>query len=212
MKTADIRFLFQQEFKQGRFVTDRSGQKTLEILGASFVADEPAIVGQPNMDYIRKELAWYATQSLNINDMPDPPEQWRRTAGKHGEINSNYGYLLYHESNGAQYHHVYDELSRNPDSRRACAIYTRPTMWQDYQRGGCNDFICTNAVTYYVRDGKVHAVVQMRSNDAVYGYKNDRAWQQTVLFRLARDLGMSAGTLHWQVQNLHIYERHFTLL
>ena len=50
-----------------------------------------------------------------------------------------------------------------------------------------NDFICTNSVNYYIRNGEINCVVQMRSNDVVYGYKNDYAWQRYVLKKLTED-------------------------
>jgi thymidylate synthase len=52
----------------------------------------------------------------------------------------------------------------------------------------------------------------MRSNDVVFGYKNDRAWQYHVLIQLAKDLKVEPGDIYWQVQNLHIYERHWHLV
>jgi len=58
----------------------------------------------------------------------------------------------------------------------------------------------------------LQAVVQMRSNDVVFGYKNDYAWQQNVLESLSQDLGINPGFITWQVQNLHVYERHFHLV
>ena len=51
-----------------------------------------------------------------------------------------------------------------------------------------SDFICTNSVAYYIRDGKLNCSVSMRSNDVIYGYKNDYAWQQFVLYELAEEL------------------------
>ena len=63
-------------------------------------------------------------------------------------------------------------------------------------------------------------LVQMRSNDVVYGYKNDYAWQQYVMKQLIEDINVQRpdddqvfkGFMHWQVQNLHVYERHFDLV
>jgi len=52
----------------------------------------------------------------------------------------------------------------------------------------------------------------MRSNDVVFGYKNDVAWQQHVLNMVASRLYKDPGTITWQVQNLHVYERHFHLV
>jgi thymidylate synthase len=52
----------------------------------------------------------------------------------------------------------------------------------------------------------------MRSNDVIFGYRNDYAWQLHVLQHMAEDLGYEVGDIHWQVQNLHVYERHFDLV
>ena len=40
--------------------TDKTGVKCIELIGASFLADEPAIFGTPNIDYIQKEINWYS--------------------------------------------------------------------------------------------------------------------------------------------------------
>ena len=92
-------------------------------------------------------------------------------------------------------------------------------MHLDYCEDGKNDFVCTNAVTYYVKGNEMCAVVQMRSNDAVYGYKNDLAWQKEVLNEMVMAYNdaekhtiVFPGTIYWQVQNLHVYERHFHLV
>lgn len=212
---ADIRQFFIDELNDQAFTIDRSGQKTIELIGASFLADEPAIFGEPNQDYIDAELRWYESESTNINDIhedKEPPQAWKYSANKHGEINSNYGHLIYADKFFNQYERALWELDENRDSRRASMIYTRPSIWVEYNENDKNDFICTNSVTYYVRNDELQAVVQMRSNDVVFGYKNDYAWQQTVLENLANDLGIEPGFITWQVQNLHVYERHFHLV
>jgi len=210
-----VREYFKSELKNKNFTIDRTGAKTIEMIGASFIADEEAIFGKPNDDYIDAEIEWYDSQSTNINDIPygdEPPKAWQYSANEHGEINSNYGHLIWSEKYYNQFEQVINELEENPDSRRASMIYTRPSIWKEYNENGKNDFICTNSVTYYDRDSKLHAVVQMRSNDVIFGYRNDYAWQQYVLHQLAWELHMDAGDMHWQVQNLHVYERHFDLV
>ena len=211
-----IRDHFKNELANKNFTEDREGGKTIELLGASFLADEPAIFGKPNQDYINAEIEWYDSQSTNINDIyqgeKEPPQAWKMTANEHGEINSNYGHLIWSEKYQCQYERALDELDSNPDSRRASMIYTRPSIWDEYNDQFKNDFICTNSVTYYIRDMELHAVVQMRSNDVIFGYRNDYAWQKHVLGLLAWDLHYGEGNIHWQVQNLHVYERHFDLV
>ena len=155
------------------------------------------------------------------------PAAWKAAANTYGEINSNYGHIIYSDKYHHQFGRVLDELLTNLDGRRATMIYTRPSIWEEYNEDGKNDFICTNAVTYYIRDAKVHCVVQMRSNDVVFGYKNDYAWQLYVLEQLTREYNscylanaadadyrkeMEVGDIIWQVQNLHVYERHFDLV
>ena len=210
-----VREYFKSELRNKNFTQDRNGSKTIEMIGASFIADEDAIFGKPNDEYIDAEIAWYDSQSTNINDIPygdEPPKAWQYSANEHGEINSNYGHLIWSDKYYNQFEQVIDELEANPDSRRASMIYTRPSIWEEYNENGKNDFICTNSVTYYYRNDKLHAVVQMRSNDVIFGYRNDFAWQSYVLHQLAWELHMDAGDIHWQVQNLHVYERHFDLV
>ena len=229
-KVSDIRKHFIEELKNENFSRDKSGVKTIELIGASFHADEPAIFGTPNEEYINDELAWYNSMSTNIHDIRsegEPPAAWKYSANEHGEINSNYGTLIASDKYYRQYDMVLDELLTNMDTRRATMVYNRPSIWVEYNENGKNDFICTNAVTYYLRDGAIHAVVQMRSNDVVFGYKNDYAWQLHVLESLVNDYNycyldnaadadyrkeMVVGNIIWQVQNLHVYERHFDLV
>ena len=54
-----------------------------------------------------------------------------------------------------------------------------------------------------------------------FGYKNDYAWQLYVLESLVEDYNqcknesiepISCGDIIWQVQNMHVYERHFHLV
>ena len=220
----DIRKYFIDELKDEAFTIDKTGQKTIEMIGASFIADEESIFGLVNRDYVEAEIAWYEKQSTNIHDIDygdNPPAAWTYAANNHGEINSNYGKLIFDDIYSRRYDMALDELINNPDTRRASMIYNRPSIWAEYNENEKNDFICTNSVTYYIRDNILHAVVQMRSNDVVFGYKNDYAWQRYVVDKLVDDYNfcmgeldkmIEAGHIMWQVQNLHVYERHFHLV
>ena len=206
----NIRNIFREKLKMEDFVTDKTGVKTIEIINASFFADQDAIFGTPNLDYIERELQWYKSKSLNVNDIPGgAPEIWKMVANPNGRINSNYGWCIYSFENGDQFNKVVEELKRNPDSRRGTMIYNRPSMHYDFNNSGMSDFMCTNAVQYLIRDGKVNALVYMRSNDAVFGYKNDYAWQKHVLQEVCNELNLPMGNIYWNVASLHVYERHF---
>jgi len=221
----NIRDYFFDELAAQRYTIDKTGAKTIEMLGASFIADEPAIFGNPVQSYIDAELKWYESGSTNINDIhgvdKDPPPAWLYAADPHGNINSNYGHLIDSPKFYNQFYNAIDELIKNPDSRRAQMVYNRPSIWVEYNENGKSDFICTNAQTFYIRDNKLHMVSQMRSNDVVFGYKNDYAWAQHLMDRAVDTLNdewhpeptrITKGDLIWQVMNLHVYERHFYLV
>lgn len=210
---ADVRGWFKDLKERGEFVTDKTGCRMIEVVGATFLADEEAIFGTVNRDYVKREIEWYESMSLDVNDIPGgTPAAWKACATKDGKINSNYGNLVWSEQNHKQYDHVLHELQNNPETRRAAMIYTRPSIWVEYNADGMSDFICTNAVQYFIRDGKLTALVQMRSNDAIWGYKNDAAWQKHVQQKLASDLSIPVGPMIWHAGSLHVYDRHFHLI
>lgn len=218
MKVSDIREKMVEKLKNKDFIIDKTGVKTIEIINASFVADEDVIFGEVNHSYVKRELEWYESGSLNVYDIPGgTPKIWESVSSKSGEINSNYGWAIWAEANGDQYVNVIKELIRNPDTRRAQMIYTRPSMHTDYNKDGMSDFMCTSNVQYFIRNGKLITCVYMRSNDCWAGYRNDFAWQKHVSELVVDDLnkaGMDVelGEIYWNVASLHVYERNFYLV
>ena len=218
MTVHDIRHQFADLYKRSKFVTDKSGVKTVEIVNANFIATERLIFGAVNNEYVSREIRWYEGQSLNVNDIPGgPPAIWKQVADKDGFINSNYGWCVFSADNNHQFANVVAELEERPDSRRAIMIYTRPEMWGDHSKNGRSDFMCTNTVQYLVRDNIVHSIVNMRSNDAWAGYRNDYAWQFYMLSLVVNRLNRHGnayriGNIHWNAGSLHIYERQFYLI
>jgi thymidylate synthase len=212
-RVADIRSKLIQKYKDQDFVIDKTGVKTIELIGESFIVDEDWIIRKPNYDYIERELEWYRSQSLYVRDIPGKtPVIWERVADKDGKINSNYGYLIWSTENGNQYSHVLQELRSNPNSRRAVMIYNRPSMHTDYKSNGMSDFVCTFANSFMIRDNKLISHYLMRSNCAVHGFGNDVAWAKHVHKMLAADLGVEVGDLIWTATSLHVYQHHFKIL
>jgi thymidylate synthase len=213
LKVQDIRKMFKQAYDSQEFTIDRTGAKTIEILGATFIADEDHIVRTPAYEYIERELAWYESMSLYVRDIPGKtPAIWEAVSSTEGKINSNYGWCVYTPENGYQYSHVLQELKNNPDSRRATMIYNRPSMHTDFNKDGMNDFMCTFANSFFIRNGKLISHYIMRSNDSVFGYNNDYAWARHIQTKLAKSLNVEVGDLIWTASNLHVYERHFDML
>jgi len=211
-RVQDIRDMFVYKFKNRAFEDDGM----LELLGISFIADEDRIFGKPNEKYQQAELHWYNSMRCNTDKLQEiygmVPAIWQDAANSKGSVNSNYGYLVHSALNGSQFDNVYRELKKNPNSRRGTMIYTHPDMHQRHREHGKDDFVCTNAVTYYIKECMLYAVVQMRSNDVVFGYMNDLYWQKAIQAKLAGELMIKSGTIMWQVQSLHVYPRHHKLI
>lgn len=225
LKTDDILYIFKEKYKNKDFRTignDVQQSKTIEIQNAHFIADKDWIVREPNYDYFKRELEWYLSQSLNVNDIPGgAPTMWKACADKYGYIHSNYGWCIFSAQNEYQYDSCRDKLLADPHTREAIMIYNRPSMQNEYCLNGMHDFMCTQNVQYFINEKAgvtfLDCIVNIRSNDAVFGYDNDYLWFKYVLDRLANDLYINnskvmPGIIYWNAGSLHVYERHFKFL
>lgn len=214
----DIRNELKRKLKAEEFTIDKSGVKTVELIGVSFIVDEHSIIGKVNMQYVEKELNWYNSQSRNVWDIEGTvPKIWQMVSDRNGNINSNYGWAIYSEENGYQYKNVLRKLKKDPNSRQAIMIYNRPSMHTDYNKDGMSDFMCCQNVKYFIRDDKLISVVDFRSNDARFGFLNDLHWMLHVQEKLFMDLreaypSLQMGHIVWNAGSLHVYERDFDLL
>lgn len=213
---------FKNKIINSEFVTDKSGVKTVEILGASITLDPRQKYLEFNgrkssKKYIEAELKWYDSQNLDIEEISKSASLWKQVCNKDNKVNSNYGYLIYSKENGNQYQEVLKKLEKNPYSRQALMVYTRPSIHKDASENGMNDFICTLGHQFFIRNDKLYSVVMMRSCDIIYGFMNDFAWFATVQERLYNDLiktypNLDMGDLVHISSSLHLYEKHFELV
>lgn len=218
LKTDDIKQLLIKKYHNEDFRETKNGIKTVELQGIQFEADKDHIIREPNYDYAAREIAWYESQSLNVNDIEGgAPTIWKQCADVNGDINSNYGWMIWSKENGSQYKNCLWQLTNDPTTREAAMIYNRPTMHVDATSNHKHDFCCTYAVQCFlnpvyiwfdenqlknagniiencekIKMGlKTYSLdyhVYMRSNDAVFGYDNDYLWHDYVFNKLIKDL------------------------
>ena len=220
--TEDILKLFKNKYKNGEF-----RGKTVELQNIHFICDKDYIVREPNYDYAKREIEWYESQSLNVNDIPgDTPKIWKQVATSLGYINSNYGWCIFGEDNGKQYEHCLKSLLKDHMTRQAVMIYTRPQMQTDWNKNGMHDFMCTHYVQCFLNEVQhpennvevyeLKYIVYQRSCDAVFGFNNDFQWHKYVYDKLYNDL-IEAGIpmsenkpfIEYNCGSLHVYDRHF---
>ena len=228
LKTEDIRQEFIKKYKNNEFRTIGNAvqqSKTIELQAVQFEVDKPWIIREPNYDYFGRELKWYESESLNVNDIPGgAPQMWKACATPVGYINSNYGWMIWSKDNYEQMSHCMNKLLTDPHTREACMIYQRPSMQVEYNKDGMHDFCCTYAVQCFLNEdenNELHLkyIVYQRSQDAVFGYDNDILWHKHVQRMLADELttkmnikNIVCDNIINNVGSLHVYERHFKFL
>ncbi len=228
MNVEDIR----QGFRQLKVAGTIRKNGTYEMRGVSFTADSDAIFGTPNKDYIKAELEWYYgynekdPYSSTVHKLADiygkRVKIWDQVCNDSWQVNSHYGACIFRPSivNGhmSQYDAVLDHLWNDHSSRQAVMYYAPQYIHRTAKEDGMNDHICTSTVQYFINDdNELEVVVNMRSNDAIFGYANDIAWQKSVQKDLCDELShahlyIRPGIITWQCGSLHVYPRHFDLI
>jgi thymidylate synthase len=115
----------------------------------------------------------------------------------------------YHSRITGQLPFIYNELKRNPDSRRA-VIDVRD--WKKDTSHGNTSPACLQHIQFFIRNGCLHMKVLMRSNDAPEAtFMNMFAFimlQKSV----ADELKVKMGTYTHRANSFHCYEKDFNLL
>ncbi len=224
---------FHTKLLKEEFVIDKSGVKIIERspallkfypdLGHHIKIENPEtgyIFMQSNQQYISLETKWHESMQLNI-DMVKHVKIWQQVSGTNGEINSNYGWCVYHPDNGcdgmSQFQHALYKLQQHKESRQAIIFYSRPTMHCDSKKYDMSDFLCTMYNQFLIRNDELNMIYVMKSNDIKFGIPQNLAWAIYVYNHMLHTLqktypSLNYGTIHWFVGSIHIYERHFKKL
>jgi thymidylate synthase len=172
-----------------------------------------------------KELLWIWQQK--DNDVDNLNKQgvkiWDEWKQDDGTIGKAYGYQLGKEcramyagkdlKGNSTYIHIdqvdylLHQLQLNPSSRRHIT-----SLWsiEDLDDMALNP--CVWATQWLVKEGKLHLIVQVRSNDIALGQPFN-VFQYYVLQRMiAQVTNYEMGTLTFNINDLHAYERHLDAL
>ena len=157
-----------------------------------------------NLDYLRTELAWYVKGDNKDLSILDAASIWKDMVNEDKTLTSNYGYQLWGHHD-APLRRVLRELRSDHESRRAVAHINRPE-----HMFGHRDIPCTMYMQFILRDAKLVTLVSMRSQDAVYGLRNDLPFFWFVADVVTKTLGFKKQELYLTVGSFHIYQKHFT--
>lgn len=203
--------LYQDLLVKGKETSPR-GQKVLEIqnyqLEIDSLYDRFTNFGARNMNlnYIKEEFKWYLKGDPFDDSICKHATMWKKIQQPDGRFHSNYGQYWFGHQQGVKW--VLESLQKDPDSRQAVI----PMMNASHLYHGNTDVVCTESISFRIRDESLHMSVNMRSNDAIFGVTNDVPCFSFLHEMVAVMLGIPVGMYVHKADSMHVYERHFEML
>lgn len=118
------------------------------------------------------------------------------------EMGESYWEYTYNQRFAYQLPFIISELKKNPYSRRATMNI------RDFEVDTQNDHpACLQSIGLYIRDGKLHMKITMRSNDAVQATFMNAVGFVALQRKLAEELGVKVGSYTHTAYSFHAYER-----
>lgn len=151
------------------------------------------------------EFLWYASQSKDSAQMEYYLSRYRDFAEEDGTVWGAYGPRIF-GGERSQYAIVLETLLRKPTSRQAIIqLFEREDIEKEYK-----DVPCTCSLQFLQRNGFLHLIVHMRSNDAYWGLPHDVFAFTLIQEMVANQLGYKLGKYKHMVGSLHIYDKFRT--
>ena len=148
------------------------------------------------------ELFWYISCKRDLPSIQYYIHRYDEYAEPDGAVWGAYGPRIF-GGDPSQYEVIRDRLQLKPDTRKAVIqMFDREDILQDYQ-----DVPCTCTLQFLVRDGFLHLVVHMRSNDVFMGFPHDVFAFTMMQEILANHLGVKLGVYKHMVGSFHLYDR-----
>jgi len=157
------------------------------------------------------EILWiWQKKSNNIHDLNS--HIWDAWADENGSIGKAYGYQLgikhqYPEGEFDQVDRVLHVLKHEPNSRR---IITNLYNHEDLHEMGL--YPCAYSLTLGIKDGKLNAILNQRSQDFLTANNWNVAQYAILLHMFAQSTGYGVGELIHVIADAHIYDRHVPIV
>ncbi len=156
------------------------------------------------------EMLWFYVKRTSDCAYLDQHEVtiWKEWTNKHNHIGKAYGYqlgkpVIIKGKLTNQVDHLIEQLIHNPSSRRHVI-----SLWDVDDLDQMELYPCVWNNQWLVKEGKLHLIVHARSNDIALGNPFN-VFQYYVLQRMvAQVTGYELGTMTFNLNDAHIYERH----
>lgn len=208
--------ILKELFSNGRYVETR-GINTLEICHINFCITNP--LNRITYNTNRKwklplaigEFAWHISASNSVDFITYYARQWENFSNDGKTISQScYGHKIFaNDASGiSQWNKLIFLLKKDKYSRRAVFDFYESESGIDYF---AKDIACVCTIQFLIRDGKLDAVVNMRSNDLIWGLPYDIYFFTMLQELLALELKVELGCYYHNVGSMHIYDQHFEL-
>ncbi|MEF2977219.1 thymidylate synthase [Subtercola sp. YIM 133946] len=145
------------------------------------------------------ELLWYLAGSDDVGFIAYYISAYPNFAVA-GRVEGAYGPRLFGDQH--RLGDVIEVLRQKPDSRQAVVqIFSQDDLDNE------KDVPCTTTLQFFIREGRLHMVTHMRSNDAYLGLPHDMFAFTMIQEMVAIRLGVELGAYKHFVGSLHLYTR-----
>lgn len=189
------------------------GQKIKEIQNFSVEIKDPKkrVLSLPvrniSLPFAFGELCWYLEARNDVDMMTYYSKKMRSFSDDGQTLNSAYGYRIFGKHPMLpfnQWEHVVNQLKADKDTRQAIIHLHTPNNKKT------KDEVCTLSLQFFIRDDKLDMVVNMRSNDIIWGFTYDVFSFTTFQELMANELGIEVGKYFHNAASMHIYEKDFS--
>jgi len=193
---------------------DRTGTGTISVFGRQLRFDLtngfPLLTTKRlHIKSIVHELLWFLSGSTNIRYLQENGVTiWDEWADEEGNLGRVYGaqWRTWRAPNGEtidQISRVIEQIKKNPDSRRHLVSAWNPAEVDDMALPPCH-----YAFQFYVANGKLSCMFQMRSVDTFLGLPFNIASYALLTHMVAHQCDLEPGELIWTGGDVHIYSNH----
>lgn len=193
---------------------DRTGTGTISVFGRQMRINLqegfPLLTTKKlHIKSIVHELIWFLSGSTNVNYLRENGVRiWNEWADEEGNLGRVYGaqWRTWQAPNGQaidQITNVINQIRTNPDSRRHLVSAWNPAEVDQMALPPCH-----YAFQFYVADGRLSCMFQMRSVDTFLGLPFNLASYALLTHMMAEQCDLEVGDLIWTGGDVHIYLNH----
>ncbi|CAM2782576.1 thymidylate synthase [Paenibacillus sediminis] len=193
---------------------DRTGTGTISVFGRqmrmNLAEGFPLLTTKKlHIKSIVHELLWFLSGDTNIKYLRDNGVTiWDEWADEEGNLGRVYGaqWRTWPGQNGQvidQISNVIHQIKTNPDSRRHLV-----NAWNVAEIDTMALPPCHYAFQFYVAEGKLSCMFQMRSVDTFLGLPFNLASYALLTHMVAQQCDLEVGDLIWTGGDVHIYLNH----